>query len=197
VTTCDGDGASSGIRSWPAWAFPSWQPWSRTGGRPRPWSWSLPRCACASCCTGGGGSRLSPIANKVHCSTRPSTSGRRRTWARHARRIPAPTLEPPITHPRSGPEPQLRTRSLVPSGTQSGAVRIWLRSPPPGGRHHAGRTAVEASDHSCPPAAPQERCRPVAVVLGAHRRPVGFAGWGAFVVDGATPAVGGPLARAQ
>ena len=43
------------------------------------------------------------------------------------------------------------------------------------------------------PAAPQERCRPTAVMLGAHRRPVGFAGWGGFVVDAATPAVGGPL----
>jgi len=29
-------------------------------------------------------------------------------------------------------------------------------------------------------------------MLGAHRRPVEFAGWGAFVVDGATPAAGGP-----
>jgi hypothetical protein len=74
VTTCSGDRASSGIRSLPAWAFPSWQPWPRTGGRPRPWSWSLPRCAYASCCTGGGGSRLAPIAIKQHFSTRPRTS---------------------------------------------------------------------------------------------------------------------------
>jgi DNA-binding HxlR family transcriptional regulator len=74
VNTCSGDRAPSSIRSLPAWAFPSWQPWSRTGGRPRPWSWSLPRCASASCCTGGGGSRLPPIAKKQQCSTQPSTS---------------------------------------------------------------------------------------------------------------------------
>jgi hypothetical protein len=86
MTTCSGDHAPSGIRSLPAWAFPSWQPWSRTGGRPRPWSWSLPRCACASCCTGGGGSRLPPIANKQHCSTQPAAPSQTvdlRTTARH------------------------------------------------------------------------------------------------------------------
>jgi len=95
-------------------------------------------------------------------------------------------MEPPITHPRGRPEPQIRTRSLVPSRTQSCAVRIWVRSPPPGGRHHAGRTVVAASDNSCP-----RRKNAAALMRGAHRRPVGFAGWGAFVVDGATPAVGG------
>src|SRR4029077_5427236 len=103
-------------------------------------------------------------------------------------------MEPPITHPRGRPEPQIRTRSLVPSRTQSCAVRIWVRSPPPGGRHHAGRTVVAESDNSCPP---PHRKKAAALMLGAHRRPVGFAGWGAFVVDGATTAVGGPLARAQ
>ena len=124
-------------------------------------------------------------------------AGRRRTRARHAGRIPAPTMEPPITHPRRGPQPQIRTRSLVRSGTQSCAVQMWVRSPPPGGRHHVGLTVVAASDNSCPAAHRKNACRPAAVVLGVHRRPVGFAGWGAFVVDGATPAVGAPLARAQ
>ena len=44
---------------------------------------------------------------------------------------------------------------------------------------------------------PPHRKKAAALMLGAHRRPVEFAGWGAFVVDGATPAAGGPLARAQ
>ena len=57
-----------------------------------------------------------------------------------------------------------------------------------GGRHHASRTVVAASDNSCPP---RHRKNAAALMRGAHRRPVGFAGWGAFVVDGATPAVGG------
>jgi hypothetical protein len=38
---------------------------------------------------------------------------------------------------------------------------------------------------------PPHRKNAAALMRGAHRRPVGFAGWGAFVVDGATPAVGG------
>ncbi len=38
---------------------------------------------------------------------------------------------------------------------------------------------------------PPHRKKAAALMRGAHRRPVGFAGWGAFVVDGATPAVGG------
>ena len=62
VNTCSRRRAPSGIRSLPAWAFPSSPSSSRTGGRPRPSSWSLPRCAFPSCCNGGGGSRLQPIA---------------------------------------------------------------------------------------------------------------------------------------
>ena len=103
VSTCSGDRAPSGIRSSPAWAFPSWPPSSRTGGRPRLWSWSLPRCACASCCTGVGGSRLPPIANKQHCSTQPSTSWTPPNISSSSEKDPPrAAIEPPVGHPRTG-----------------------------------------------------------------------------------------------
>jgi len=104
VNTCSGDRAPSGIQSWPAWAFPSWPPSSRTGGRPRLWSWSLPRCACASCCTGGGGSRLPPSAKKQHCSTQPSTSWTPPNMSSSSEKDPPrAAIEPPVAHPRTGP----------------------------------------------------------------------------------------------
>ena len=74
VDTCGRRRSLSGIRSLPAWASPSSQPSSRTGGRPRPSSCSPPRRAFSSCCNGGGVSRLQPIAKKQPCSTQPSAS---------------------------------------------------------------------------------------------------------------------------
>ena len=88
VNTCSRRRAPSGIRSLPAWAFPSSQPSSRTGGRPRPSSWSLPRCAFPSCCNGGGGSRLQPFAKKQHCSTQPSTSWTQPSMSSSSEMIP-------------------------------------------------------------------------------------------------------------
>lgn len=88
VNTCSRRRAPSGIRSLPAWASPSSQPSSRTGGRPRPSSWSLPRCAFPSCCNGGGGSRLQPFAKKQHCSTQPSTSWTQPSMSSSSEMIP-------------------------------------------------------------------------------------------------------------
>ena len=112
VNTCSRRRAPSGIRSLPAWAFPSSRPSSRTGGRPRPSSWSLPRCAFPSCCNGGGGSRLQPIAMKQHCSTQPSTSWTQPSMSSSSEMIPAAQLiEPPITHPRTWSIPTVLVRA--------------------------------------------------------------------------------------
>ncbi len=112
VNTCSRRRAPSGIRSLPAWAFPSSRPSSRTGGRPRPSSWSLPRCAFPSCCNGGGGSRLQPIAMKQHCSTQPSTRWTQPSMSSSSEMIPAAQLiEPPITHPRTRSIPTVLVRA--------------------------------------------------------------------------------------
>ena len=112
VNTCSRRRAPSGIRSLPAWAFPSSRPSSRTGGRPRPSSWSPPRCAFPSCCNGGGDSRLQPIAMKQHCSTQPSTRWTQPSMSSSSEMIPAAQLiEPPITHPRTRSIPTVLVRA--------------------------------------------------------------------------------------
>jgi hypothetical protein len=119
VNTCSGDRAPSGIRSLPAWAFPSSQPSSRTGGRPRPRSWSLPRCACASCCTGGGGSRLPPIAKKPQCSTQPSTSWTERLAvgvSGVATRVPWPARRDRVRVGYPAPTSELNGSSVITTG---------------------------------------------------------------------------------